>query len=106
YGETWRQIEADGFTIDAKVDMQLTSNQPVALAQSMALGLAGCAEALDRLRPDIVVIPGDRYAALAAAEAAMMLRIPIAHIHGGEATEGSLDDAIRHAITKLSHLHF
>jgi UDP-hydrolysing UDP-N-acetyl-D-glucosamine 2-epimerase len=106
FGATWRQIEADGFSVDAKVDMKLESDEPVALARSMALGLAGSAEALDRLKPDILVVLGDRYEALAAAEAAMLLRIPIAHIHGGEATEGAFDDGIRHAITKLSHLHF
>jgi UDP-hydrolysing UDP-N-acetyl-D-glucosamine 2-epimerase len=72
----------------------------------MARGLAGCAEALDRLKPDILVLLGDRYEALAAAEAALLLRVPIAHIHGGEATEGAIDDLIRHAITKMAHLHF
>jgi UDP-hydrolysing UDP-N-acetyl-D-glucosamine 2-epimerase len=106
FGETWRQITADGFSIDAKVDMQLTSDAPVAVAKSMALGLAGCAAALDRLKPDLLVVLGDRYEALAATEAALLLRIPIAHIHGGEATEGAIDDAIRHAITKMAHLHF
>ncbi len=106
FGETWRQIEADEFSIDAKVDMLLASDEPVAAAKSMALGLMGCAEALERLKPDVLVVLGDRYEALAAAEAAMLLRIPIAHIHGGEATEGAIDDAIRHAITKMAHLHF
>jgi UDP-hydrolysing UDP-N-acetyl-D-glucosamine 2-epimerase len=106
FGETWREIAADGFTIDAKVDMHLDSDAPVAVAKSMALGLAGCAEALDRLKPDLLVVLGDRYEALAAAEAALLLRIPVAHIHGGEATEGAIDEQIRHAITKLAHLHF
>ena len=106
FGETWREIVADGFTIDAKVDMHLNSDEPVGVAKSMALGLAGCAEALDRLMPDLLVVLGDRYEALAAAEAALLLRIPIAHIHGGEATEGAIDEQIRHAITKMSHLHF
>ncbi len=106
FGETRRQIEADGFAIDAAVDMQLTDDAPVAIASSMALALKGCAEALDRLGPDLLVVLGDRYEALAAAEAAMLLRIPIAHIHGGEATEGAIDDAMRHAITKMAHLHF
>ena len=106
FGETWRQIAADGFAIDAKVDMHLDSDAPVAVAKSMALGLAGCAEALDRLKPDLLVVLGDRYEALAAAEAALLLRVPIAHIHGGEATEGAIDDQIRHAITKMAHLHF
>jgi UDP-hydrolysing UDP-N-acetyl-D-glucosamine 2-epimerase len=106
FGNTWREIEGDNFFIDAKVDMALGSDAPVDLAESMALCLAGCAKQFDRLTPDILIVLGDRYEALAAAEAAMMLRIPIAHIHGGEATEGAMDDAIRHAITKLSHLHF
>jgi UDP-hydrolysing UDP-N-acetyl-D-glucosamine 2-epimerase len=106
FGETWRQIETDGFSIDARVDMLLASDEPVAVAKSMALGLMGCAEALERLKPDVLVVLGDRYEALAAAEAAMLLRVPIAHIHGGEATEGAIDDAIRHAITKMAHLHF
>ncbi|MFZ0113148.1 MAG: UDP-N-acetylglucosamine 2-epimerase, partial [Xanthobacteraceae bacterium] len=88
------------------VDMHLDSDAPVAVAKSMALGLAGCAEALDRLKPDLLVVLGDRYEALAVAEAALLLRIPIAHIHGGEATEGAIDEQIRHAITKMAHLHF
>jgi UDP-hydrolysing UDP-N-acetyl-D-glucosamine 2-epimerase len=106
FGETWREIAADGFPIDAKVDMHLDSDAPVAVAKSMALGLAGCAEALDRLKPDLLVVLGDRYEVLAAAEAALLLRIPIAHIHGGEATEGAIDEQMRHAITKMAHLHF
>jgi UDP-hydrolysing UDP-N-acetyl-D-glucosamine 2-epimerase len=106
FGTTWQQIEADGMPVSAKVDMKLDSDEPVAVAKSMALGLSGCAEALDKLKPDILVVLGDRYEALAAAEAALLLRIPIAHIHGGEASEGVFDEAMRHAITKLSHLHF
>jgi UDP-hydrolysing UDP-N-acetyl-D-glucosamine 2-epimerase len=106
FGETWHQINDDGFRIDEKVDMQLGDDSPVGVARAMARGLAGCAEALDRLKPDILVVLGDRYEALAAAEAAMILRVPIAHIHGGEATEGAIDDVIRHAITKLAHVHF
>lgn len=106
HGETWRGIEADGFSIDAKVDMKLGSDEPVAVARSMARCLSGSAEALGRLEPDILVVLGDRYEALAAAEAALLLRVPVAHIHGGESTEGAFDDSIRHAITKLSHLHF
>ena len=86
--------------------MQLGDDSPVGVARAMARGLAGCAEALDRLKPDILVVLGDRYEALAAAEAAMLLRVPIAHIHGGEATEGAIDDLIRHAITKMAHVHF
>lgn len=106
FGDTWRQIIADGFSIDAKVDMLLAADNPVAIVKSMGLGLIGFADALERLIPDILVVLGDRYEALAACEAALLLGIPVAHIHGGEITEGALDDSIRHAITKMSHLHF
>ena len=106
FGETKREIEADGFRIDRRVEMRLVGDRPVDLVRSMARCLGGCAEAFDSLKPDIVVLLGDRYEVLAAAEAAMLLRLPIAHIHGGEITEGAIDDAIRHAITKMAHLHF
>lgn len=105
-GATWRQIQADGFQIDARVEMLLASDTAVGVTKSMGLGLIGFAEALDRLKPDVLVVLGDRYEALAVAQAAMIGRIPIAHIHGGEATEGLIDEAIRHSITKMSHLHF
>lgn len=106
HGETWRTIEDDGFPIDALVHMQLSSDSPVAVTKSMGLGLIGMADAIDRLAPNLLVLLGDRYEALIAAQAAMIARIPIAHIHGGEATEGLIDEAIRHSITKMSHLHF
>jgi UDP-N-acetylglucosamine 2-epimerase (non-hydrolysing)/GDP/UDP-N,N'-diacetylbacillosamine 2-epimerase (hydrolysing) len=106
FGLTYRQIEADGFQIDARVEMLLSSDSPVGIAKSIGLGVIGFAEALDRLRPDILVVLGDRFEILAAVQAAMVARIPIAHIHGGEATEGLIDEAIRHAVTKMSHLHF
>jgi UDP-hydrolysing UDP-N-acetyl-D-glucosamine 2-epimerase len=106
FGETWQQIAHDGFQINEKVDIQLGDDSPLGVARAMARGLAGCAEALDRLKPDIMVVLGDRYEALAAAEAALLLSIPVAHIHGGEATEGAIDEQIRHAITKIAHLHF
>lgn len=106
HGLTYRDIERDGFVIDARVDMQLGADTPVATARASALALAGTAEALDRLQPDLLVLLGDRYELLAAAQAAMLARIPVAHIHGGETTEGLIDEAIRHAVTKLSHLHF
>lgn len=105
-GATYQQIEADGFTIDAKVEMDLDDDTGAGLAAAMGQEMAGVARALDDLKPDILVILGDRYEAFAAAATAMMLRIPIAHIHGGEATEGLIDEAIRHAITKMAHLHF
>ncbi len=105
FGETWRQIEGDGFAIDAKVEMLLSSDTAVGVAKSMGLGTIGFADALDRLRPDWLVVLGDRFEALAIAQAALVMRIPIAHLHGGELTEGAYDDAIRHAITKMASLH-
>jgi UDP-hydrolysing UDP-N-acetyl-D-glucosamine 2-epimerase len=106
HGNTLEEIRAAGFKIDAEVDMLLASDSPRAVGQSIGLGVIGLTTALARLAPDIVVLLGDRYEALAAAQSAMILRIPIAHIHGGEATEGLIDEAIRHSITKMSHLHF
>lgn len=106
FGMTVRQIEADGFTPCAKVEMLVSSDSPVAVAKSMGLGVIGMADALDRLRPDVVILLGDRFEALAAAQTALVLQIPIAHIHGGEITRGAYDDAIRHAITKMASVHF
>ena len=105
FGNTWQQIEKDGFSIDEKIEILLSSDTPVGTAKSMGLGVLGFADALARLKPDILVLLGDRFEALAAAQTAMILRIPILHLHGGEITEGAYDDAIRHAITKLSYLH-
>lgn len=106
FGETWRQVEADGFPVDAKVEMLLSSDTPVGVVKSMGLGAIGYADALDRLKPDMLVVLGDRFEALAVVQAALIMRIPVAHLHGGEITEGAYDDAIRHAITKMSNLHF
>lgn len=106
HGYTLREIEACGFVVDETVDMLLASDQPRAVAQSLGLGVIGLTGALSRLAPNIVVLLGDRYEALAAAQAAMILGIPIAHLHGGEVTEGAIDEAIRHAITKMAHVHF
>jgi GDP/UDP-N,N'-diacetylbacillosamine 2-epimerase (hydrolysing) len=106
FGNTVRAIEADGFAVDARVDMLLASDTPVAIAKSMGLGTIGFADAFDRLRPDIVVVLGDRFEILSAVQAALVARIPVAHLHGGETTEGAFDESIRHAITKMSHLHF
>lgn len=105
YGETYQQIEADGFAIAAKVDMGLDGDSPLAIGQAMGRAVSGFAAALDRLQPDLLVVLGDRYEILAAAQAAMLARIPIAHIHGGESTEGLIDEAVRHALTKLAHIH-
>lgn len=106
HGNTIEEIRTAGFEIDAEVDMLLASDSPRAVGQSMGLGVVGLTSTLSRLRPDMVVLLGDRYEALAAAQSAMILRIPIAHIHGGEATEGLIDEAVRHSITKMSHVHF
>ena len=106
FGLTYRQIEADGFRIDAKVDMLLSSDTAVAIAKSIGVGVIGFADAFGRLKPDIVVLAGDRFELLAPAQAALVAGIPIAHISGGDATEGAYDDAIRHSLTKMSHLHF
>ena len=106
FGLTYKNIEADGFAINAKVEMLLSSDSPVGIAKSVGLGTIGFADALARLQPDIMVLLGDRFEALAAAQTAMILRIPIAHIHGGETTEGAIDEAIRHSITKMSQIHF
>ena len=106
FGLTYRTIEQDGFHIDEKVEMLLSSDTAVGITKSMGVELIGFADALERLKPDIMVLLGDRYEILVAAEAAMMAMIPIAHIHGGETTEGLVDEAIRHCITKMSLLHF
>jgi GDP/UDP-N,N'-diacetylbacillosamine 2-epimerase (hydrolysing) len=106
HGWTYREIEADGFRINRKVEMLLASDSPMAVNKSMALAQMGVAEALEEMKPDILLVLGDRYEALAAAVAGLLMRVPIGHIHGGETTEGALDDSIRHAITKLSNLHF
>ncbi len=106
FGLTYKVIEQDGFTIDEKVEMLLSSDTSVGIAKSIGLGVIGFADALDRLKPDILVVLGDRYEILAAAQAAMVAKIPIAHIAGGDTTEGAYDEAIRHSVTKMSHLHF
>jgi UDP-N-acetylglucosamine 2-epimerase (non-hydrolysing)/GDP/UDP-N,N'-diacetylbacillosamine 2-epimerase (hydrolysing) len=106
FGLTRRDIEADGVVIDAAVEMQLSSDSRVGTTKSMGLGMIGFADALERLKPDVLVLLGDRFEILAAAQAALIARIPIAHIHGGELSEGAFDDSIRHAITKMAHWHF
>lgn len=107
-GETYQEIERDGFTIDYKVYMA-EDNAPDnanTTAKSISRGVSGFADAFDELQPDLLLILGDRYEMLAVASTALIYMIPIAHLHGGEITEGAFDDAIRHAITKMSHLHF
>lgn len=108
FGNTYKEIEADGIKIDKKVPI-IDDNAPdtaVETLYSMSRALSGFAEAYAELKPDLVVVLGDRYEILAAATAALIERIPVAHLHGGEITEGAYDDAIRHSITKMSHLHF
>ncbi|NEU10286.1 UDP-N-acetylglucosamine 2-epimerase (hydrolyzing) [Flavihumibacter sp. R14] len=106
FGLTYKQIENDGLKIDAKVEMLLSSDTPQGIVKSMGLGMIGYADAFSNLRPDLLILLGDRYEMLSIASAALIFKIPIAHLHGGEITEGAYDDAIRHAISKMSHLHF
>ncbi|MGF6995084.1 UDP-N-acetylglucosamine 2-epimerase [Paraburkholderia sp. GAS32] len=106
WGRTVDVIERDGFPIDARVDMQLSGDSGVATSKSTGLAVIGLADAYERLAPDLIVLLGDRYEELAAAQVALLMKIPVAHIHGGETSEGAMDESIRHAVTKLSHLHF
>jgi GDP/UDP-N,N'-diacetylbacillosamine 2-epimerase (hydrolysing) len=106
FGLTYREIEQDGFKIDRKVEMLLSSDTSVGIAKSMGLGMTGFADALSELAPDMILVLGDRYEIFAAVSTALVARIPVAHLHGGETTEGAFDEALRHSITKMSHLHF
>lgn len=106
FGSTFQQILDDGFTIDEKVEMLLSADSDSAMVKSTGLGMVGFADALRRLEPDWMVVLGDRFETFAAATAAHLMKIPIAHLHGGELTEGATDDALRHAITKMAYLHF
>jgi len=106
FGLTYQAIEQDGFQIDRKLEMLTSSDTSVGIAKSMGLGMIGFADALAQLQPDIIVALGDRFEIFAAVSAALVARIPVAHLHGGETTEGAFDEALRHSITKMSHLHF
>ena len=106
WGNTVETIERDGLSIAARVPFDLSDDTPLAVADSLAHSTSGLAHSFARLKPDVVVVLGDRYEVLAAAQASLMLGIPLAHLHGGETTEGAFDEAIRHAVTKMAHLHF
>ncbi len=106
FGLTFREIEKDGFQIDRKVEMLLGSDSPAGVTKSMGLGMIGFSDALQELQPDLMLVLGDRFEIFSAVSAALVARIPVAHMHGGESTEGAIDEAIRHSITKMSQLHF
>ncbi len=106
HGETWKTIVQDGFEITESVEMLLSSDTSSAVVKSMGVGLLGFADALKRMQPDLLVVLGDRFEALAVTQAALIMHIPVAHLHGGEITEGAYDESIRHAITKMSNIHF
>ena len=106
FGSTYQEIEREGFVIDRKVESITGLDTPADIAKSMGLAMHGFADALSTLQPDLIVLLGDRYEIFAAAASALVLRIPVAHLHGGELTEGAYDDALRHSISKMSHLHF
>ena len=106
FGLTYREIHDDGFKITKKIEILLSSDTPSGVSKSIGLGLIGFADAFQEIEPDVVVLLGDRFELLSACSAALVTRIPVAHIHGGETTLGAFDEAIRHSITKMSHLHF
>jgi UDP-hydrolysing UDP-N-acetyl-D-glucosamine 2-epimerase len=106
FGSDYREMELDGITIDETVEMNLASDSSYGVCKSMGLELIGISKAYERLKPDLILLLGDRYEIFTAASAAVICRIPIAHIHGGELTRGAYDDCMRHGITKMSYLHF
>lgn len=106
FGMTVKAIEADGFPVNARIDSLLSGDTPVAVAKSIGVGVIGFADAFERLQPDLILLLGDRSEILAAAQVALIAKIPIAHIAGGDVTAGAYDDAIRHSITKMAQLHF
>ncbi|MDL5246473.1 UDP-N-acetylglucosamine 2-epimerase [Leptospira weilii] len=106
FGSTYKEIEADGFSIDKKVEMLLSSDTATGISKSIGLGILSFSEIWQDLKPDLIVVLGDRFEIFAAVSTALIAKIPVAHIHGGETTEGAFDESIRHSITKMSHLHF
>ncbi len=106
HGMTIHEIEADGFAVDTRVDILQFDDTSTGICKAMGQALSGYGESLEQLRPDLLVVLGDRYESFCVAAAAQIQRIPVAHIHGGETTEGAVDEAFRHSITKMAHLHF
>jgi GDP/UDP-N,N'-diacetylbacillosamine 2-epimerase (hydrolysing) len=106
FGLTYKQIEKDGIEINEKIEILLSSDTPIGISKSIGLGIISFSEVFARLKPDVLLLLGDRFEIFAAVIAAMIAKIPVAHCHGGEATEGSIDESIRHSITKMSHIHF
>ena len=106
FGHTYKQIEKDGFHIDKKIEILLSSDSTVGISKSMGLAMISFSEAFEELKPDLVLVLGDRFEIFSAVSSAMIARIPVAHCHGGESTEGLIDEPIRHSITKMSHIHF
>lgn len=106
HGSTYKTIENDGFRITKKIHILSDEDSSVAIANAMSLAIAGFANAYEEVKPDLLIVLGDRFEIFSAVAAAQLYRIPVAHLHGGELTEGAIDDAFRHSITKMSHLHF
>lgn len=106
FGLTYKEIENDDFIIDHKIEMLLSSDTPVGISKSMGLGLIGFGDVFQQLKPDLLLVLGDRFEIFSAVTAALISRIPVAHLHGGETTEGAFDESLRHSISKMSHLHF
>lgn len=106
FGLTYKEIEDDGFEIDEKIEMLLSSDTPVGVSKSMGLSMIGFADTFNRLKPDMIIVLGDRYEIFSAVSSALPFRILVAHIHGGETTEGAIDESMRHSISKMSYLHF
>jgi UDP-hydrolysing UDP-N-acetyl-D-glucosamine 2-epimerase len=106
YGNTAHFIEEDGFFVSDRIEMLISSDSPEGISKSIGLGVIGFSQAFSRKKPDILMVLGDRFDMFSAVIASVPFNIPVAHIHGGEITEGAIDDSIRHAITKMSHIHF
>jgi len=106
FGLTYKTIEKDGFKINEKIEMLLSSDTSIGVAKAMGLATISMSEMLDRLKPEFIMVLGDRFELLAVTQAALVSRVPVIHLVGGDVTEGAFDEAIRHSITKMSHLHF